>query len=240
MAPADRRLPEGIVEALDDAAGVGTDERADLERTAARLVAGHADGGLEAPPPELWAGIAAATGAGSGPAPRAAPIAPPRRRRPARRRAPPPSHPPGGAPPARPRRVRAPALVALAAAIVVLLAAAALLATRDDDDVVERAVLVALPGAEGRGEARLVAGDGRWLDVDLDGVTAPPGEYLEVWLLAEDLSRLTSLGPVRPDGRYLVPPDLDVAASPVVDISAERPDGDPTHSGASIVRGRLA
>jgi hypothetical protein len=48
-----------------------------------------------------------------------------------------------------------------------------------------------------------------------------------------------SLGPARTDGRYQIPPDVDVGAFPVVDVSIEPPDGVPTHSGVSALRGTL-
>lgn len=51
---------------------------------------------------------------------------------------------------------------------------------------------------------------------------------------------MVSLGPSRPDGRYAVPSGVDAGRFPVVDVSLEPPDGDPTHSGTSVLRGTLA
>lgn len=94
-------------------------------------------------------------------------------------------------------------------------------------------------GPEGlTGAARLIERDGQLLlVVDLD---PPPSDgFLELWLLDAEASRLISLG-VFEDGRaYPLPPGIDVGEFPVVDVSIEPLDGDPTHSGASIARGVL-
>jgi hypothetical protein len=100
--------------------------------------------------------------------------------------------------------------------------------------------VVLAPLAEGEAvNARLLAtGDG--LVVALDAVPdAGEGAYLELWLLAEDLSGLVSLGPARPGTHAPLPDGLDLAAFPVVDVSREPLDGDPAHSGDSLLRGRL-
>ena len=49
-----------------------------------------------------------------------------------------------------------------------------------------------------------------------------------------------SLGPFRGNGLYLVPAGVDPARFPIVDVSEEPPDGQPTHSGISLLRGDLA
>ena len=62
----------------------------------------------------------------------------------------------------------------------------------------------------------------------------------EVWLLRPDSSGLVSLGLLTGGaGRFVIPDSLDLGAFPVVDVSAEASDGDPAHSGDSIVRGEL-
>jgi hypothetical protein len=48
-----------------------------------------------------------------------------------------------------------------------------------------------------------------------------------------------SLGVVAGDGRYALPDHLDPADFPVVDVTVESVDGDPTHSGRSAWRGHL-
>jgi hypothetical protein len=90
--------------------------------------------------------------------------------------------------------------------------------------------------------AELVDADGRLrLDLPLatDDLPATEGFY-EVWLIDTQVERLISLGPVRPDATYVVPADIDYRDFPIVDVSVEPPDGDPTHSGDSILRGTLS
>jgi hypothetical protein len=53
------------------------------------------------------------------------------------------------------------------------------------------------------------------------------------------VSKLVSLGPLRRDGVYDLPAGLDPAAFPIVDVSVEPIDGDPAHSGDSVLRGEL-
>lgn len=68
---------------------------------------------------------------------------------------------------------------------------------------------------------------------DVDG-------FKEVWLLAPDAQRMVSLGVMAGDeAEFVLPENLDVGEFPVVDVSDEPVDGDPTHSGDSIVRGAL-
>lgn len=59
----------------------------------------------------------------------------------------------------------------------------------------------------------------------------------EVWLLDEAVEQIVSLGLVREDGLYPLPAGVDPSALPVVDISIEPEDGDPSHSGRSVLRG---
>lgn len=68
---------------------------------------------------------------------------------------------------------------------------------------------------------------------DVDG-------FKEVWLLAPDAQRMVSLGVMPGDEAvFVLPGNLDVGQFPVVDVSNEPLDGDPTHSGDSIARGAL-
>ena len=64
--------------------------------------------------------------------------------------------------------------------------------------------------------------------------------YREVWLLAPDAASMVSLGTMKgTEGRFALPADLDLSRYPVVDISDEPDDGNPAHSGESILRGQL-
>ncbi len=89
------------------------------------------------------------------------------------------------------------------------------------------------------GEARLVTVDGRYhLDIDLDvGDPASIDGYLELWIVNTEIDGMVSLGVVTGDGRYALPPNLDPADFPIVDVSVEPIDGDPAHSGRSVLRG---
>ena len=147
-------------------------------------------------------------------------------------------------PDASPGRQRSRWWLAAAAGLVVggvgggLVAAAVL---RDGDDVVlAEAQLEALPGWSATGDALVEeAADGRRTlvvrlsDAEADG-------FREVWLLDRDATRLVGLGVLDGDeGRFTIPVGLDLDDFAVVDVSAEPFDGDPAHSGDSILRGEL-
>jgi Anti-sigma-K factor rskA len=69
---------------------------------------------------------------------------------------------------------------------------------------------------------------------------AAPDTFREVWLITADASALVSLGVL--EGReqtFAVPTGVDLHDYVLVDVSQEPEDGDPNHSGDSIVRGEL-
>lgn len=108
--------------------------------------------------------------------------------------------------------------------------------------IVSEASLASFPDWEGaEGEAVLEEIDGHHrvvvrLDADL-----PDDGHREVWLLTEDASALVSLGVLTgAEGEFPLPDDVDVSRFTVVDVSQEADDGDPAHSGDSIVRGQLS
>ncbi|MBF4604045.1 anti-sigma factor [Curtobacterium sp. VKM Ac-2884] len=113
------------------------------------------------------------------------------------------------------------------------------------ETVLANTELAALPGWSGTsGTAELERDrDGRvTLVVDLHGERgrSGTGPLREVWMMRSDLAGLVSVGYLDGDrGTFTVPADLDTARFPVVDVSAEADDGDPAHSGDSIVRGTL-
>jgi hypothetical protein len=108
--------------------------------------------------------------------------------------------------------------------------------------VLEQASLSALPNwpeASGTAVVKEAPDGTRELVVTLAGVGKEPG-YREVWLIDTETSKLISLGMLRGDhGTFPLPDALDLAQYPVVDISEEPYDGNPSHSGDSIVRGAL-
>jgi hypothetical protein len=139
--------------------------------------------------------------------------------------------------------------VALAAAAGLVVGAASgglvVAATRDDGpaepSVLAEAVLDALPGWSATGDALVEEDpDGRrTLVVRLAGDEGDG--FREVWLLDRDATRLVGLGVLDGDeGRFSIPVGLDLDDYALVDVSAEQFDGDPSHSGDSILRGELS
>jgi hypothetical protein len=175
-----------------------------------------------APPPSVWEAITAELGLSGG----ADELAP---RRGASRR------PPGWL---------LTAAAAVAGIAVGALGAVVLLGGDDappGSEVVAQAELAALPEHQGTGSAAVrTTGDRRVLVVDVADLTEGDGFY-EVWLLDAEAQRLVSLGLLEGDrGRFPLPDAVDVADFPVVDVSIEPTDGDPGHSGNSVVRGTLS
>ncbi|MDR6907155.1 hypothetical protein J2X63_002863 [Agromyces sp. 3263] len=107
--------------------------------------------------------------------------------------------------------------------------------------VVATAALDAFPGWSATGSAKLEEDDDgvRSIVVDLDA-EVPSTDVREVWLIRSDASGLVSLGLLEgATGRFVVPDGIDLDEFTLVDVSAEPVDGDPAHSGDSIVRGEL-
>ncbi len=174
------------------------------------------DARLHAPPEAVWAGIE--RGVEDGPA--AASAGEPRRRR----------HLWVG--------------VAAAAALIVGIGSAIVIGGRDATTVIARADLSSdgLAGAPAglRGDAEVVeSGSVEAIHVDVGDLRPASGEYLEVWLIKPDVSGMVSLGTVRADGAYELPQGLRLADYPIVDVSTEPYDGNPSHSGLSLLRGVL-
>lgn len=210
-----------------------------------------APGQAIAPPPQVWAAIAAATAVSVSPRPAAV----------ARDVDIPASTPAEPATPeftgsgagsatvvpiaSRSSRRSTTRWLPLAAAVLVggLIGAGAVAVTQSGDAgaVVAQAGLDPLPEQIASGNAEVRENGGvRELQVDLD-VPELDDAYYEVWLLQPDAQRMVPVGIVQQGVTVLPLPDgLDLAAYPVVDVSVEPFDGDPTHSGASVVRGQLS
>lgn len=107
--------------------------------------------------------------------------------------------------------------------------------------VIAEAQLDPFPGWDASGVAYVEkAEDGhREVVVDLaEGSGDAP--LREVWLIKADASGLISIGLLDGDsGTFTIPGQVDLGEYPLVDVSAEPDDGDPAHSGDSIVRGEL-
>ncbi len=133
------------------------------------------------------------------------------------------------------------AIFTAVAAALLLVAVPVGLAIGGDGDPDRRAELLAMSDFAGSGEAEL---DGRDLNVRFDGDAAPDGSFYELWLLDLDggeVARLESLGQIEvaADGTYQVPDGIDLDEYDVVDVSVEPDDGNPEHSGVSVLRGDL-
>ena len=136
-----------------------------------------------------------------------------------------------------------PALAAAAAlAFVALAAAGVALIAGDGGTAAGRDVALAAVGdgpPRAHADARLRATSMRLTVSGLPRVGA--GGFYEVWMM-RDAGHLVALGSFRvgADGRARI--DLPVTASPrrfpVLDISREPADGDPAHSGHSVLRSR--
>ena len=110
------------------------------------------------------------------------------------------------------------------------------------ETVIARAQLDPLPGWAASGSASVEEfTDGRReVVVDLADDDAGDEGLREVWLLTADATGLVSVGLLDgATGRFSIPAGVDLAEFPVVDVSAEAADGNPAHSGDSIVRGTL-
>lgn len=239
------------------------DRVAQLRRTVQLARSGQATAAeTGGPPPRVWQAIAdELTDAGELPAAGNADVPPPAA--PAGNADVPPPAPPAGsapdAPPppraARRRRLGVPVaagLAGLAAGVAIGVALPTPVpppAPRPSLTLLARLqpVGTADPGAAGTvdGDAR----DGRQqLVIRIEGVTdTAGGDYLEAWLLDPAGTRLVSLGALTRtadgsgyQGEFTVPANLPMATYNTVDISAERWDGDPTHSRISLLRGHMA
>ncbi|MBC7590694.1 MAG: anti-sigma factor [Salinibacterium sp.] len=142
------------------------------------------------------------------------------------------------------RRALAPLAAAAALVLIVGAVGATWLALRPTPPtVLASATLTAFPSWAGsNGEALLeqTAAGARVVQISLD---APDDDdaFREVWLITSDATELVSLGVLDGgSGTFTVPDGLDLSRYDQVDISSERFDGDPDHSGDSILRGQLS
>lgn len=214
--------------------------REELDSLTAVVGAGRAAAPLEAPAPHVWDRIAqeiastTADPAPAAPAP-AASVPTPSRRGPAGS-----TRPAGRRERPRGRLARAAWLAAgVAAGVVGTLVVTNLPGTEQEPAPVAQAALDPLPGWQETGSARIEEADGRLqLRVEVSGEEADG--FREVWLLDEDVQQLVSVGLLAGnEGVFDLPEGLDLDELVLVDVSREPYDGDPSHSGDSIVRGRL-
>ncbi|WP_116449347.1 anti-sigma factor [Blastococcus litoris] len=186
------------------------------------------------PPPRVWDAIAAATGVSATPRTEGArqePLVEPE-----------PEQPVAPVLPLRPRR--RPVLLVAAAVVAGAVVGAGVVAVvqgRDDGEQVVAVDLDPLAENDASGRAEVVQLDdgSRVVQVDLDAPSLAD-EYYELWLIDRDVVGMVPLGVVRPGSQTVeLPSDLDLGQFPLVDVSVEPLDGDPTHSGVSVARGEL-
>ena len=217
---------------------------AELSRTVTLAQNGAGELGGPALPDRMWAAISAELGDELGPDPAGSPTASPPGR---------PTVAAGGS-----GRKRWRGLVAVAAALVVLVAGVAIgrgVAAPGGPAggelpastiVAQLRPIGALdPASSGTLTATERAGV-RTMAVHLTGVPNTAGaDYLEVWLMNGAGSEIVALGALTRDGvgytgSFTVPSNLPMAQLDLIDVSAERYDGNPGHSGVSILRGSLS
>lgn len=132
--------------------------------------------------------------------------------------------------------------VAAAALVVGLVAGvvgSALLNRPATQRLVAEAQLDPFPKWKASGSARVEETGAGSRDVIVD-LQAPGGGIREVWLIDPATSGLVSLGLLSgASGQFSIPSGVDLSRYSVVDVSEEPNDGNPAHSGDSIVRGKL-
>ncbi|KAA9110395.1 anti-sigma factor [Microbacterium rhizomatis] len=95
------------------------------------------------------------------------------------------------------------------------------------------------PGAEGSALVEQKRDGEQVVRVTLEA-SQTPDTYREVWLITADASALISLGVLDgTEGTFPIPAGVNLKDYVLVDISQEKIDGNPSHSGDSIVRGEL-
>lgn len=91
-------------------------------------------------------------------------------------------------------------------------------------------------------DGQIVQDDGTTV-VEVDLSALPPlegGAFYELWLLDLENEQIVSLGEVdRSTTSVTVEGSIDAVAFPAIDVSVEPPDGVPTHSGDSVLRGPI-
>lgn len=151
------------------------------------------------------------------------------------------------APGSKRRRWVAP-LAAVVAGIALGAGAVAIAQNRSENVTIE-AVAPLTPVATGPleadqgqqfGEAELVAAP-TGTQVRVNAPDLPPtGNAYEVWLFGDE-GRMVSLGTLSEGvGTFTVPQGINPQEYRVVDVSDEAPDGNPAHSGISLVRGAFS
>jgi anti-sigma factor RsiW len=143
----------------------------------------------------------------------------------------------------RDRRRRGRWLLGAAAVLVaLLLGVGGYTAGRDRDAAPGRTVALAATTGDATAEARMRgAGDDQIMTMTARGLPHPPaGAYYEVWLV-DDAGQEFPVGVLAANGQGIWSLPADVAARyRVIDVTLEPPDGDPSRSDESVLRGTYA
>ncbi|WP_409062274.1 anti-sigma factor [Streptomyces sp. SYP-A7185] len=144
--------------------------------------------------------------------------------------------------------LRRPALLLAAAGLVAGAALGSAVTARLLDDDAQQAdtgpagQLTPLAVPQAVGTVRVARGpqaDGE-VTVTVTGLPRTDG-YYEVWLMDRSHKRLIAVGVLGPDGTATLPlpTRVDLTGYPLIDVSAQKDNGNPAHSGKSVVRGEL-
>ena len=145
----------------------------------------------------------------------------------------------------RPERMLGRRLLAAAAVVLLVALVGVGLLQREDSETLVASVALSPEGLDAAGAGLsgsadvLTVDDGYEVAVQVSDLAPLDDGYYELWIIDPEVSGMHSLGSVTADGRYVVPNGVRVEDFPIVDISIEHPDGDPTHSGQSVLRGKL-
>jgi Anti-sigma-K factor rskA len=148
--------------------------------------------------------------------------------------------------PAR-RRRRRPAALAVALAVAAGVVAGYVgghVAVEPAATAVATLAPIDLQDATTSGRASMLGANRMEVVLDGGGDLAGPG-YLEVWLVDRTATRMVAVGALTRDGEryrgaFTLPDSLPVEVFPTVVVSVESWDGDPGHSGHSVLRGTIA
>jgi hypothetical protein len=138
-------------------------------------------------------------------------------------------------------RLAALAALVCAAALAIPTVVALVVDDAPDIEILDAAPLESPEGVTLGGRVELITVDEEpELKVDLAETSVAAGTFLEVWLVETERAVAAaagqSLGPVREQGRHILPKGVDLDRFATVLVTAEPLDGDPGRSGDVVYR----
>jgi anti-sigma-K factor RskA len=102
-------------------------------------------------------------------------------------------------------------------------------------------VPVSAPTAHGQAVIKRVANGQRTMTISVKDLPVAKNGFYEVWLMNAKPVRFLAVGSLdgKHNGVFQLPPGLDLSAYPYIDVSLQPFNGNPLHSGDSVVRGNL-